>query len=159
MALVSLSKLRDFYYCPSLAYLKHVVGMRFPPTEAMRRGVSLHSFYGDLWKHVLRFNVLEDAKLSLVDFVDSISPKYRVSDDLLFLAQQRTSLLWSNFGTDLESGSLKVLPEVSASNKELGLSGRVDFIYRSGDNALLGEVKTGRSSTFDELQLNSYMAM
>ncbi|MBN1159683.1 MAG: PD-(D/E)XK nuclease family protein [Candidatus Diapherotrites archaeon] len=158
MKLISVSKLRDYHWCPALAYLRHELGIFFPPTPQMTRGTNLHSFYGSIWDCAIALRNYEDAKLNLINLVDSYRGVDMSEQELLNVGRKRLDNIWSLFGNHIENG-MKYESEVSLRSKELGLSGRVDFIYRTMDGTFVGEVKTGKPSEFDALQLNTYMAM
>ena len=158
MKLISVSKLRDYHWCPSLAYLRHELKIYFPPTPQMLRGTNLHSFYGSIWDCAVALKNHADARLNLINLVDEYRGGDMSDQELLQLGRQRLDNLWKYFGTHIENG-MKYQSEVSLRSKELGISGRVDFIYKTPDGSFVGEVKTGKPSDFDQFQLNTYMAM
>jgi len=158
MTLNSVSKLRDYHWCPSLAYLKHELKIFFPPTPQMLRGTNLHSFYGEIWGAAILLRNYDDARLNIINIVDSYADRNLTELELLQLGKQRLALIWNYFGKDIENG-MKYEAEVSLRSNELGISGRVDFIYRTMSGPVIGEVKTGKPSEFDVLQLNAYLAM
>ena len=160
MQYVSLSKLRDYFYCPTRAYLRYVCGISLPPTPEMRRGTNLHSFFGSLWRQILALKDKSAVFEALPEFTRAYATKYGLDpNELLTISTRRVDLLWSEFGQQVESRMLTVTPEVVVKSKEFGIVGRIDFVYSTPDQVLLGEVKTGQPHSFDIYQLNAYLAM